>query len=99
MAHPSRAFKNNPLVDAKIDLDYRASPPCTAAGRVQQDGSDVPIDPEKSFAKAHYEQHIAGTGSFEIGGQRWEIDGFACATSRGVRATGQNISWYRLAAR
>jgi len=95
MAHPSRAFKNNPLVDAKIDLDYRGVAPMYGGRPVQQDGSDVPIDPEKSFAKAHYEQHIAGTGSFEIGGQRWEIDGFGLRDKSWGPRYWQNISWYR----
>ncbi len=95
MAHPSRAFKNNPLVDAKIDLDYRAVAPMYGGRPVQQDGSDVPVDPEKSFAKAHYEQHIAGSGSFEIGGQRWEIDGFGLRDKSWGPRYWQNISWYR----
>ena len=95
MAHPSRAFKNNPLVDAKIDLDYRGVAPMYGGRPVQQDGSDVPVDPEKSFAKAHYEQHIAGTGSFEIGGQRWEIDGFGLRDKSWGPRYWQNISWYR----
>lgn len=95
MAHPSRAFKNNPLVDAKVDLDYRAVAPMYGGRPVQQDGSDIPMDPEKSFAKAHYEQHIAGSGSFEIGGQRWEIDGFGLRDKSWGPRYWQNISWYR----
>lgn len=95
MAHPSRAFKNNPLVDCKVDLDYRAVAPMYGGRPVQQDGSDIPMDPEKSFAKAHYEQHIAGSGSFEIGGQRWEIDGFGLRDKSWGPRYWQNISWYR----
>jgi len=95
MAHPSRAFKNNPLVDCKVDLDYRAVAPMYGGRPVQQDGSDIPMDPEKSFAKAHYEQHIAGTGSFEIGGQRWKIDGFGLRDKSWGPRYWQNISWYR----
>jgi hypothetical protein len=95
MAHPSRAFKNNPLVDAKVDLDFRAVAPMYGGRPVQPDGSDIPMDPEKSFAKAHYEQHIAGTGSFQIGGQRWEIDGFGLRDKSWGPRYWQNISWYR----
>lgn len=95
MAHPSRAFKNNPLVDCKVDLDYRAVAPMYGGRPVQQDGSDIPMDPEKSFAKAHYEQHIAGSGSFEIGGQRWAIDGFGLRDKSWGPRYWQNISWYR----
>jgi len=95
MAHPSRAFKNNPLVDCKVALDYRAVAPMYGGRPVQQDGSDIPMDPEKSFAKAHYEQHIAGTGSFQIGGQRWEIDGFGLRDKSWGPRYWQNICWYR----
>ncbi|WP_293331465.1 hypothetical protein [Parvibaculum sp.] len=33
---------------------------------VKEDGSPLHFDPEKSFAKAHYEQHMAAKGRFKI---------------------------------
>jgi len=95
MAHPSRAFKNNPLVDCKVALDYRGIAPMYGGRPVQEDGSEIPIDPEKSFAKAHYEQHVAATGSFEIGTERWEVDGFGLRDKSWGPRYWQNISWYR----
>jgi hypothetical protein len=95
MAHPSRAFKNNPLVVCKVDLDYRGIAPMYGGRPVLEDGSEIPIDPEKSFAKAHYEQHVAATGSFDIGGQHWEIDGFGLRDKSWGPRYWQNISWYR----
>ena len=37
------------------------------------DGSSIEIDPEKSFAKAHYEQHCAAKGFIECGGERLDM--------------------------
>jgi hypothetical protein len=95
MAHPSRAFKNNPLVACRVDLDYRGIAPMYGGRPVNADGSDIPIDPEKSFAKAHYEQHVAAAGSFDIGGQHWAVDGFGLRDKSWGPRHWQNISWYR----
>ncbi len=95
MAHPSQAFKNNPLVDCKVDLDYRGIAPMYGGRPVREDGSEIPIDPEKAFAKAHYEQHVAAKGSFDIGGQRWEVDGFGLRDKSWGPRYWQSISWYR----
>jgi hypothetical protein len=95
MAHPSRAFKNNPLVDCTVDLDYRGIAPMFGGRPVREDGSDIPIDPEKSFAKAHYEQHVAATGRFDIDGQHWEVDGFGLRDKSWGPRYWQSVSWYR----
>ena len=95
MAHPSQAFKDNPLVDCQVDLDYRAVAPMYGGRPVREDGSDIPIDPEKSFAKAHYEQHMAAKGHFVIGDQRWDIDGFGLRDKSWGPRYWQSIAWYR----
>ena len=95
MAHPSRAFKNNPLVECKVDLDYRGIAPMYGGQLVREDGSELPIDPEKSFAKAHYEQHMAAAGSFEVAGQRWQINGFGLRDKSWGPRYWQSVSWYR----
>ena len=95
MAHPSRAFKNNPMVDCKVDLEYRGIAPMYGGRPVREDGSDIPMDPEKSFAKAHYEQHVAAKGSFDVGGERWELDGFGLRDKSWGPRYWQNITWYR----
>ncbi len=95
MAHPSRAFKSNPLVDAHIDLDYRGVAPMYGGRPVREDGSEIPIDPEKSFAKAHYEQHVAARGSIAIGDQTWQIDGFGLRDKSWGPRYWQAVSWYR----
>lgn len=95
MAHPARAFKNNPLVDCKVALDYRGIAPMYGGRLVREDGSDVPIDPEKSFAKAHYEQHVAAAGSFDIGTEHWDLNGFGLRDKSWGPRYWQSISWYR----
>lgn len=95
MAHPSRAFKNNPLVNCKIDLDYRGIAPMYGGRPVREDGSEIPVDPEKSFAKAHYEQHVAAKGSFDIDGKHWEVDGFGLRDKSWGPRYWQSITWYR----
>ena len=95
MAHPSRAFKNNPLVACKVALNYQGIAPMYGGRPVLADGSDLPMDPEKSFAKAHYEQHVAATGSFEVAGQRWELNGFGLRDKSWGPRYWQSITWYR----
>ena len=63
---------------------------------VRADGKPREIDPEKSFAKAHYEQHVAAKGRFTVGGETLSRStASACATSRGGRGYWSAINWYR----
>jgi hypothetical protein len=75
MADPRRAFERNPLVDCTIDLDCIGLSPMYGGERVNADGSSIEIDAEKSFARAHYEQHIGGRGTIRVGGREWTIAG------------------------
>jgi hypothetical protein len=95
MAHPSKAFKSNPLVDSRIRLDYRGVAPMYGGRPVREDGSDLQIDPEKSFAKAHYEQHVAASGTIEIGSEHWDINGFGLRDKSWGPRYWQAVSWYR----
>lgn len=95
MARPSHAFRNNPLVDAHIDLDYRGVAPMYGGRPVREDGSEIEIDPEKSFAKAHYEQHVAARGTFAVGTEHWHVDGFGLRDKSWGPRYWQAVSWYR----
>jgi hypothetical protein len=73
MADPRTAFKNNPHVDCEVQLTF------TGQGRSSMFGGepDTPHEkPGEEFAKGHYEQLIAGTGTIRVGEETWEIDGF-----------------------
>ncbi len=95
MADPSSAFKSNPTPDCHIELDYRGIAPMFGGRPVNADGSDLPIDPEKSFAKAHYEQHVAAKGTIRIGEESWDIDGFGLRDKSWGPRYWQAVSWYR----
>jgi len=76
MADPRKAFTENPMVDAKVDIEYHGVSPMYGGERVNADGSRIEQEAEKSFARAHYEQHIGGRGTIKVGDQEWKVEGF-----------------------
>ena len=76
MADPKTAFRENPSVPCTVELDYEGVSPMYGGETVKADGSPLEIDPEKSFAKAHYEQHCTASGVFTVGDERFEISGY-----------------------
>ncbi len=95
MAEPSKAFRENPTVDCKVELDYEGVSPMYGGETVREDGKPLDIDPEKSFAKAHYEQHMAAKGSFTIGGEKFVVEGFGLRDKSWGPRYWQAINWYR----
>lgn len=73
MADPSSAFRDSPRCTLEIDLDHRAAGPMYGGSR---NNDEVDRDAEKQFAKAHYEQHMAVTGTLEIDGEETRISGY-----------------------
>ena len=76
MADPAKAFRSHPRVEAKVDLQYRGISPMYGGETVNADGSPLKLDSEKSFARAHYEQHMAATGTISVGDETWQISGY-----------------------
>jgi hypothetical protein len=95
MANPSKAFRDNPQVDCKIELDYEGVSPMYGGETVRADGVAREIDPEKSFAKAHYEQHVAAKGAFTVAGETHRIDGFGLRDKSWGPRHWSAINWYR----
>jgi hypothetical protein len=95
MANPKKAFTENPQVPAKVSLDYRGVAPMYGGRPVNADGSDIVTAAEKSFAKAHYEQHVAATGTIEVGDETFQISGFGLRDKSWGPRYWQAISWYR----
>ena len=95
MADPKRAFRENPTVTAKVVLDYEGVSPMYGGEVLNADGTPLPIDPEKSFAKAHYEQHCYARGTIEVGDERFEIEGAGLRDKSWGPRYWQAISWYR----
>ncbi|HEM47099.1 MAG TPA: hypothetical protein ENO23_08650 [Alphaproteobacteria bacterium] len=73
LADPSTAFRESPRRELVLDLDHRAAGPMYG-GAKDRDEDERPA--EEQFAKAHYEQHMAVTGTIEIDGQKTPISGF-----------------------
>ena len=95
MAEPSKAFRNNPLVPCSVMLDYEGVSPMFGGETVHEDGRAIEIDPEKSFAKAHYEQHMAARGRFVVGDETFDVRGFGLRDKSWGPRHWQAINWYR----
>ena len=95
MADPSKAFRENPQVACKVELDYEGVSPMYGGETVRADGKPREIDPEKSFAKAHYEQHVAAKGRFVVGDETFQIDGNGLRDKSWGPRHWSAINWYR----
>jgi len=95
MTEPSQAFKSNPVVPCKVALDFEGVAPMFGGETVNPDGTPIAIDAEKSFAKAHYEQHVAASGSFTVGAERFDVSGFGLRDKSWGPRHWQAIHWYR----
>jgi hypothetical protein len=71
MADPGAAFKSNPFKKVHLDLTHEGAGPAYGSSGANH----TVTDPEKEFAKAHYEQHMRVRGTVEIEGQALQIDG------------------------
>jgi hypothetical protein len=71
MADPGAAFKHNPWKKVSLDLTHTAAGPAYGST-----GADHQVtDPEKEFAKAHYEQHMRVRGTMTVDGDPVPIEG------------------------
>jgi hypothetical protein len=95
MSDPSQAFKTNPVLPCTVTLDYEGVSPMFGGEPVNADGSPLVVDAEKSFAKAHYEQHVAASGHFTIGDERFELSGYGLRDKSWGPRYWQAINWYR----
>lgn len=95
MANPAKAFTENPIVDCSVALDFQGIGPVFGGEMVNKDGTPFLERPEEAFAKAHYEQHMSGTGTIRVQDREWEIDGFGLRDHSWGPRYWQNIHWYR----
>lgn len=95
MADPRRAFKENPMVPCRVGLDVVGFSPMYG-GRPVGDGSEQVLgDPDRQFAKAHYEQHIASSGTIMVGDETIELDGLGLRDKSWGPRYWQALAWYR----
>ena len=95
MANPREAFKNNPRIPAEVTVDYTGVSPVTGGEPVNDDGSPIELDADKSFARGHTEQHVEATGTIKIGDETFEIAGFGLRDHSWGPRYWQAIHWYR----
>jgi hypothetical protein len=95
MSDPKVAFRSNPRLPCRMDLTYTGLSPMYGGEILKADGTPIEIDPDKSFAKAHYEQHCAAKGYIECDGERLEIDGYGLRDKSWGPRHWQAIEWYR----
>ena len=95
MADPRKAFAENPMVDCSVHLDVSGISPMYGGRPVNADGSDLEVQAEKSFAKAHYEQHTAVTGTITVGDELIQIDGLGLRDKSWGPRYWQAVHWYR----
>lgn len=95
MADPRKAFSENPHVPCRVELLYRGVAPIFGGQPITVDGTLVEEKPEEGFARAHYEQHLAGQGTVCVGDKQWSISGLGLRDHSWGPRYWQNIHWYR----
>ena len=95
MANPKTAFANNPVLPCSIQIDYEGVSPVYGGEQVDGHGNPIEENPEESFARAHYEQHMAGRGEIRVGDEVLRLDGFGLRDHSWGPRYWQNLYWYR----
>ncbi|MFN3231877.1 MAG: hypothetical protein ACE363_06910 [Alphaproteobacteria bacterium] len=95
MANPKQAFADNPRVPVKMELDYTGLSPMHGGEMVHEDGTPLDLDPEKSFLRGHYEQHMAASGTIQVGDESWRVAGYGVRDKSWGPRFWQAIHWYR----
>ena len=95
MADPRAAFRDNPHETCSVRLDVHGISPMYGGRTVFADGSEVPVDPETSFAKAHYEQHTRVRGTIRVGDEVVDLDGLGLRDKSWGPRHWQALTWYR----
>jgi hypothetical protein len=95
MENPKQAFTENPRVKASLDLTFHGFTPIYGGEAVDSEGKPIEEDPEEAFARAHYEQHMRGSGRVQIGEEHIEMNGFGLRDHSWGPRYWQNLYWYR----
>lgn len=91
MADPGQAFRQNPNRRVAIDLVHEATGPVYGSSGAGREGGD----PEREFARAHYEQHMRARGTLTIDGETLAIDGLGLRDHSWGPRYWQAIKYYR----
>ncbi|HKE76566.1 MAG TPA: hypothetical protein VKB57_23315 [Acidimicrobiales bacterium] len=97
MEDPRQAFSENPRVDCRIEQVHRGIARAWGGEPEAEEGETLrEVDPERSFARGHFEQHMAVTGTVSVGDESFELtDGLGLRDHSWGPRYWQNIWWYR----
>jgi hypothetical protein len=97
MEDPKRAFTENPRVDCHIEQIHKGLfKPWGGEPEAEEGEAPLEIDPEKAFARGHFEQHMAVTGVVTVGDESFVLDdGLGLRDHSWGPRYWQNIWWYR----
>jgi hypothetical protein len=95
MADPAAAFKNNPSIESRVELDFEGVSPMFGGEPVRADGQPIEQKAEESFARGHTEQHTRGRGTITVGDEVFAIDGLGLRDHSWGPRFWQAIHWYR----
>lgn len=90
MADPRAAFTGNPRQRAEVDLTFTR-----VSDMVGGEPEERHERPGEEFARGHYEQLHAATGSVQVGDERWALDGFGLRDHSWGPRTWQAPWYYR----
>lgn len=95
MADPKAAFASNPIVPCTVSIEYEGVSPMYGGEALDENGNPIQENPEESFARAHYEQHMAGKGEIRAGDEVLTLNGFGLRDHSWGPRYWQNLYWYR----
>ena len=95
MLDPQQAFRRNPLLPCRLVMDFRGISPVFGGEKVDEQGQPVPEAADEAFARAHYEQHMRGTGTVQLGDRRYSLNGLGLRDHSWGPRYWQNLHWYR----
>jgi len=95
MADPGTAFKTNPRVSCRIDLDVYGVSPMHGGEIVNLDGSPWQLDPETAVFRGHTEQHTHVVGTLSVSEEKYAIDGYGFRDKSWGPRFWQSFYWYK----
>lgn len=95
MEDPRKAFSGNPIRQCELSFDFQGIAPPFGGEPVDANGKPIDQDAQDSFARGHYEQHLAGEGRIKIGNDIFTLRGFGLRDHSWGPRYWQNIHWYR----
>jgi len=95
MMDPGKAFKNNPVIESAIDLEFTGVSPMFGGEPMNADGTPIEQKAEEAFARGHTEQHTRGKGTIRIGDEAFAIDGLGLRDHSWGPRFWQAVYWYR----